>query len=220
VMEASIAKLKELGAVVVDPIKLPEPMMAARMPILMLMIGSEFKWQIADYLATLKPGYPRDLAELAKKAADPETHYRSDTKRDGLKRNDELAYALTDPIYLAAKNQGIALIKASMVAVFTDNNLDALVYPTSPRPATVTGAAPGGGGMSDSPTGIANETGCPDLIVPAGMTSDGLPVTISFFGLAYTEPKLLGYGYDFEQATHAIKLPKYTPALPSDKISN
>jgi amidase len=220
VMEASIAKLKELGAVVVDPIKLPEPMMAVRMPILMLMIGTEFKWQIADYLATLKPGYPRDLAELAKKAADPETHYRSDTKRDGLKRNDETAYSLSDPLYLAAKNQGIALIKASMWAVFMDNKLDALVYPTSPRPATVIGAAGGGGGMTDTPSGIANETGCPDLIVPAGMTSEGLPVTISFFGLAYSEPKLLGYGYDFEQATHALKLPKYTPALPTDTISN
>ena len=33
------------------------------------------------------------------------------------------------------------------------------------------------------------------------MTKEGLPVTISFFGLAWSEPKLLGYGYDFEQAT-------------------
>ena len=53
---------------------------------------------------------------------------------------------------------------------------------------------------------------------PAGMTADGLPVTISFFGPAWSEPKLLGYGYDFEQATHAIQMPKYTPALPSDLI--
>jgi amidase len=52
--------------------------------------------------------------------------------------------------------------------------------------------------------------------VPAGMTGDGLPVTISFFGPAWSEPKLLGYGYDFEQATKARVLPKYTPALPSD----
>jgi len=29
---------------------------------------------------------------------------------------------------------------------------------------------------------------------------------------------LIGYAYDFEQATKAIREPKYTPALPSDVI--
>jgi amidase len=43
-------------------------------------------------------------------------------------------------------------------------------------------------------------------------------VTISFFGPACSEPQLLAYGYDFEQATHALRLPKNTPALPSDAI--
>ena len=45
-----------------------------------------------------------------------------------------------------------------------------------------------------------------------------LPVTISFLGQAFSEPKLIGYAYDFEQATHAIAEPKTTPALPSDKL--
>jgi amidase len=44
-------------------------------------------------------------------------------------------------------------------------------------------------------------------------------VTISFFGVAWSEPKLLGYGYDFEQATKAIVLPKFTPALPGDQLT-
>jgi len=220
VMEESIAKLKELGATIIDPIKLPPPMLGARGGISTLMIESEFKAQIADYLATLKPGYPRNLAELAAKAADPDTHYRSDAKRDGLKRNDEQALPLTDPVYLAAKNEGIAFVKAIVIGIFQKNQLDALVYPTSPRPAPPIGVTGGGGGMGAAPSGIANQTGFPDLIVPAGMTKDGLPVTISFFGLAYSEPKILGYGYDFEQATHALKLPKFTPALPADTFNN
>ena len=70
-----------------------------------------------------------------------------------------------------------------------------------------------------SGTIIASETGFPDLIVPAGMTPEGLPVTISFFGPAWSEPKLLAYGYDFEQATKAIALPKFTPALASDTLT-
>ena len=74
-------------------------------------------------------------------------------------------------------------------------------------------------GAPGSATNIANRTGFPDLIVPAGMTKDGLPVTISFFGPAFSEPKLLAYGYDFEQATHARVLPKHTPALAGDKVT-
>jgi amidase len=72
---------------------------------------------------------------------------------------------------------------------------------------------------ADSPTNLANETGFPDFIVPAGMTKDGLPVTISFFGQAFTEAKLIGYAFDFEQATHARVLPKNTPSLATDMIA-
>ena len=77
---------------------------------------------------------------------------------------------------------------------------------------------PSPGTPTDSPRNIANQTGFPDLIVPAGMTKSGLPVTISFFGPAFSEAKLLGYGFDFEQATKAIVLPKNTPLLPTDKL--
>jgi amidase len=45
-------------------------------------------------------------------------------------------------------------------------------------------------------------------------------VTISFLGVAWSEPKLFGYGYDFEQATNARVLPKNTPKLPSQVASN
>ena len=50
------------------------------------------------------------------------------------------------------------------------------------------------------------------------MTPEGLPVTISFFGPAFSEPKPLRYGYDFEQATKGRVLPKHTPALGSDLL--
>jgi amidase len=106
--------------------------------------------------------------------------------------------------------------------LFEKYRLDAIVYPTSPRPATRIDLDPTtllGKGRPRSATSFANQTGYPDLIVPAGMTPEGLPVTVSFFGPAWSEPKLLGYGYDFEQATHARQLPRYTPALPSDVIT-
>jgi amidase len=65
---------------------------------------------------------------------------------------------------------------------------------------------------------LANLTGFPDLVVPAGFTGDGLPVTLSFLGPAFSEPRLLAIGYSFEQATHARRLPVHTPALAGEGV--
>ena len=119
------------------------------------------------------------------------------------------------------KNQALAATVSGIDAIFAKDKLDAIVYPTSPRPATLIvpdkPPMPGAGdGFTHEPSRM--KPAIPDLIVPAGMTPEGLPVTISFFGPAWSEPKLLGYGYDFEQATKAIRQPKNTPALPTDKL--
>ena len=219
VMEAAIAKLKELGATVVDPVNYPQYLLESRMTLLRMIMRDDFKTQIVDYLATLKPGFPHNVAELAAKAADPATHYTNPSKRDGLKMTEETALELTDPVYLAAKNEGLALFRATILAEFKKYQLDAIVYPTWPTPAQPIVDGPGTAGLSAAATMIANLTGFPDLIVPAGMTKEGLPVTISFFGPAFSEAKLLSYGYDFEQATKARVLPKTTPPLPSDIVT-
>jgi len=207
----------KIGGMVVGPDSAPTPNAVVR---ILLNEGTpaEFKVQIAAYLSTLKSGYPRTLTELAAKAADPASGYPSPIKRDALKKTDETALALTDPLYLAAKNEGLAMIKATILALFKKDQLDAIVYPTWPKPAPLISEPYDNIGLNISATSIANNTGFPDLIVPAGLTKDGLPVTISFFGTAYTEAKLLGYGYDFEQATKAYTLSKYTPKLPSDQF--
>ena len=60
--------------------------------------------------------------------------------------------------------------------------------------------------------------GFPDLVVPAGFTSDQLPVGLSFFGPAFSEARLLALGYAFEQATRARRRPAHTRALPGETI--
>jgi len=227
ITEDAILTLKKLGAVIVDPIRFPDHLLKMKQPVFTLVRNSEFKALIADYLKTLKPGYPRTLDELIAKAADPKTGYRSPEKLVGLKYSNSVALDLNDPVYLAAKNEGYRAVTAGVEAIFAKYQLDALVYPTANRPAglrtpptdTPAPAVPAGpiaGGESASL--FADETGFPDIIVPAGMTKEGLPVTISFLGRAFSEPRLLGYAYDFEQAMHARVLPKHTPALPADTI--
>ncbi len=221
VVERAIATLKSLGASVVD-VRYPQYLLASQGPNYNLLVASEFKAQLTDYLHTLKPGFPRSFDEVVAKANDPATGYRSPQKAFALKYTAGLALDLDDPSYLALKHQEMAAIKAGIDALFEKYRLDAIVYPTSPKPATRIDLDPTtllGKGRPRSATSFANQTGYPDLIVPAGMTPEGLPVTVSFFGPAWSEPKLLGYGYDFEQATHARQLPRYTPALPSDVIT-
>ena len=113
------------------------------------------------------------------------------------------------------------MVRAWSRASIASQKLDAIVYPTSSRrPALIAGPAPAAAAAAAaSATDIANLTGFPDLIVPAGFTGDNLPVGLSFFGPAFSEPKLLALGYSFEQATHARRRPVHTPARPGESIS-
>jgi len=218
VLEEAIATFKRLGAIVVDPVLYPDYLLQSKRALMATITQAEFKAQIADYLKTLKPGYPKSLDDLAERANDPKYGYRSPEKAYAFKYSQSVALDITDPVYLAAKNEGTALVKAAFAGIFAAHRLDAIVYPTSPRPA-LPYAGGGPSTSADSATNFANLTGFPDLIVPAGMTKEGLPVTISFFGPAFSEPKLLGYGYDFEQATAARAQPKNTPPLFTDTIT-
>jgi amidase len=220
VFNEAVATLNKLGATTVD-VTFPAYMLEGRMGVSSLVMASEFKAQITDYLQTTAAKYPKSFDDLVRLANDPKTGYRSPEKAFALKYTASVALDLNDPIYLAAKNEGLAMITRAVEGVISNHKLDAIVYPTNTTAASLIklNGDPKPRTPTDSPTNIANQTGFPDLIVPAGMTVDGLPVTISFFGPAFSEGKLLSYGYDFEQATKALHLPKNTPALPGDLIN-
>ena len=214
VMELAIVRLRQLGATVVDPLKLPAYALAARGGIYTTVRSTECGPQINAYLATLKPEYPRSLPELIARAEDPASGYLNPWKLKSLR--GLLGYlSLDDPTYLAAKNEGRAMIRAALEGVFARQKLDAILYPTLPWPATRIDEERSGATDASALT-LAVEAGFPELVVPAGMTADGLPVTLSLLGLPFNDGKLLGYGADFERATRVRVLPKFTPRLPSD----
>ena len=128
---------------------------------------------------------------------------------------------LSDYEYLAVRDHALPLVRGIIGGLMASEKLDAIVYPTSPvRPKRVDPdpdpeGAPGSG---EAAVILAHLTGFPDLIVPAGFTGRGLPVSISFLGPAFSEPRLLALGYAFEQHTKARRLPVTTPALVGEKI--
>ena len=132
-------------------------------------------------------------------------------------RREDASGQMTDPEYVAVRDHGLPLVRGIIEGVMRSAGLDAIVYPTNPvRPVMV--EDPGGRG-DPSARRLANLTGFPDLIVPAGFTSNRLPVGISFLGPAFSEARLLGLGYAFEQATRARRDPVHTLPLPGEGIT-
>ncbi len=222
VIEASIAAMRAAGATIVD-VRFPKWLLDAKGEFYTAVRYPEFPVQIQQYLATLKPGFPKTLAEMSERS-DTLVSTRPDgagpnAPRWNLFKRELASGSMTDPRYTSVHDFGLPLVQAILDGAFTANTLDAIVYPTSSRRPEFINAppdVPGGGAASGS--NLANLSGFPDLIVPAGFTTDRLPVGISFVGRAFTEGKLIGLGYAFEQATKARRLPAHTPALPGEKL--
>jgi amidase len=91
------------------------------------------------------------------------------------------------------------------------NRLDALVSPTMP-PAWKIDAANGDQINGAGAGSLAAVAGYPHLTVPMGAVM-GLPVGLSLIGPAWSEARLLGYGYAYEQAAKAKVTPRFLPSI-------
>jgi amidase len=222
VIEASLAAMRKQGATVIE-VRYPKWLLETKTEFYNVIRRPEFVAQINEYLVTLKPGYPRshqELMELSQGLTSPRDGFIPNESRWALFKDEAASGTLSNPQYLAVRDHALPLVRAEIEGIIASNQLDAIVYPTSPRrPGRIDAdPVPSAGGGGESATNFANLTGFPDLIVPAGFTTGGLPVGISFFGPAFSEPKLLALGYSFEQATKARRLPVHTPALPGERI--
>jgi amidase len=225
--ESALSAMKRQGAVLVD-VKYPPALIKLQGDLYLLIRQTEFRWQIEDYLAGLKPGFPRthaQIVELAERLMSPSPEgYRPDLGRLATYRAEAKAPALTDPVFVAQRDFGLGLMRATLLGLLKVNRLDAIVYPTASRRTARLDAVPPTPTVPPAPAApsagrMANLSGCPELVVPAGFTTNGLPIGISFFGAAFGEGRLLALGYAFEQATHSLRQPVNTPSLPGERFS-
>ncbi len=219
IIEASLQTMRDAGATVVD-VRFPQWLLDVKGDWYTTIRWREFRAQIPEYLATIGPEYPKTLAEMVERSLDitsttPDGGTPNPT-RWSLLMQEERSGTLDDHEYVAMRDHGMPMMRSIVEGLMDAHDLDAIIYPTSPtRPSLVDGGGRGGG---SSATNIANLTGFPDLIVPAGFTSNRLPVGISFLGRPFSEPRLFGLGYAFEVATKVRRDPVATPPLRGEEI--
>ena len=209
IMEEALAEMKRQGATLVDPADIPTWGKWHKQENEIMLY--EFKADLNSYLAGLGPQTPVHTLEDVIKFNN--AHAREEMPYFG---QDLFAQAqakgpLTSKDYLDALEEALRLTrKEGIDAIMDQHKLDALVAPTG-GPAWLTDLVDGDsfGVGSSSAAAVA---GYPDITVPAGFIF-GLPVGISFFGRAWSEPTLIRIAYAFEQATRVRKPPRFLPTV-------
>jgi len=206
-MNNLIVAMKRQGADIVDPADLPTHGKFDDTEFLVLLY--ELKADLNAYLAS-RPGAPSSLKNIIE---------FNDSNRE-----KEMPYFGQD-IFIKAEAKGPLTTKEytdaleanhrlsrqeGIDAVMDQFHLDVIMAPTA-GPAWLTDFANGDHAVGGS-SNAAAVAGYPDITVPAGFVF-GLPVGISFFGRAWSEPTLLKIAYGFEQTIQARRPPRFLPTL-------
>ena len=205
-MDGCLTQMKEMGATLVDPADLPS--FGKYDSNENIVLQYEFKNDLNAYLEGRKTGLTLEklIAFNQQHRREEMPYFEQEIFVEAQKRGN-----LNDVAYLSALSANHRLARAEGIdAVLKKHRVDAIVAPTA-GPAWlidwVTGDHDTGG--CSTPAAVA---GYPHITVPAGFVH-GLPVGISFFGTAWSEPVLLRLAFAFEQASKARQPPRLLPTV-------
>jgi Asp-tRNA(Asn)/Glu-tRNA(Gln) amidotransferase A subunit family amidase len=196
--QKAVQQLKDAGAVVVDPIVIPN----MRALIAKRNTGPEWDANIKFYLRSPKaPFHSRE--EIARH---PDFSQVIRGARNRLT-------APTDPAkyyqHLLAREE----LLFNVLKVMADNRIEAIVYKSIEHQPKLISEVIAGTGNSGIPTMSTFLGWVPTLTVPAGFTRDSLPIGITFQGRPFSDGTLIKLAYAFEQATRHRKPPASVPDL-------
>jgi amidase len=197
--------LEQAGVVLVDPVHASFPP-ETREAELALLLG-EFREDLGGYLAQVERG-PRTLAELVAfndaRAGEVMPHFGQEllaAARDG---------AGTEGGEYAAAKASAGAARSALAALFSEQQLDALVAPTNGRAWRTDYAA--GDEFGTSSSSIAAVTGYPSVTVPVQLAG-GLPLGMSVIGKPGDEAQMLALGEALERARGAFPEPQFLPSV-------
>ena len=175
----------------------------------------EFKDGLNKYFASLGENAPvksvEELIEFNKGDSIELRYYDQELLLEAQKKGD-----ITSKEYLDALSKMNRLVREEGIdRVMKEHNLDAFIAPTG-SPAWKTDLV-NGDAYTVSSSSPAAVSGYPNITVPMGYV-DGLPVGISFFGRAWSEPVLIELAYSFEKGTKYRRAPEFIPSLPPEKV--
>ncbi len=209
VFEHALETLEAQGAVIVRVRGVESDDLDKISPYEVTALHSEFRAALDAYLATTPEAVStRSLKEVIA--------FNTDTPREmqlfgqEILEASERAPALNDPAYQQARATARKLATEALDRMLADRRLAAIVAPSA-GPAEVTDLR-GDGRWLGSPSLLPAVSGTPHLTVPMGQAL-GMPVGLSFLGPAWSEARLLGLGFAFEQAAKARRQPEFRPSV-------
>jgi len=211
-IEDAIVLMRDRGATIVDPIALRPSSTMRRAEVEVM--AYEFKAGLNAYLAALPNGEIRSLADLIafnEARADEEMPYFGQERLIEAQRRGSLSEDRYQEAHAVARR--LSREEGIDRAMDTDD-LDAVIAPTG-GPAWVIDHV-NGDHFSGGSSSLAAVAGYPNITVPAGYVQ-GLPVGLSFFGRAWSEPTLIRIAYAFEQASRHRQQPVFLPTLGADR---
>jgi amidase len=202
-LDNAIAILKQKGAAIIeiDYIEKIDVLRDAEFEVLQY----EFKDGVNHYLSTAnaKVKSLKDVIDFNVANEDKSMPY---FKQETLESSN-LKLGLEDKKYKDAVNKSFNGSKKILDSLFNDNRLDAICGITM-GPSCSIDMIYGDRWGGYSLTMPAAVSGYPHITVPAGKVYD-LPVGLSFFGTAYSEPKLIGIAFAYEQASKNREKPEF-----------
>lgn len=205
VFQATLAKLRAAGAVVIDPATVEGLDAVRRDPTAGPCMG--FRYDLNAFLKARAGRVPYgDLSAIvASGKFHPSVEKRLEDAAKAPENGPETAACQADDAFRAR-------FRETVLRTMDRLRLDAFAYPTWSNPPRLIGDlnTPGG----DNSQVFAPTTGMPAVNVPMGWTRNGtLPVGLTLLGRMWADADLLRYAYAFEQATHARRPPASAPPL-------
>ncbi len=187
IFNQALERMREQGAVIVDPANIKTARQIAYSSVVM----NEFKSALNAYLSRLTPGSAiRSLRDII----DFNNDHPMETLKYGQSTLIQAEYhtsgTLTETQYIRDRANDLQLCQIDGIdAAMKEHQLDALLFP------------------ADFGARITSRAGYPSIVVPAGYTGSGVPFGVTFAAQAYSEPMLIKLAYAFEQHSKFRKPP-------------